>query len=149
MDDEDVARLRIAMARILRFVDRQVRGDAMTRTQMSVLGTVARLGPIGLSDLAEIEGVNPTMLSRIVGKLETAELLHRLRDPEDHRAVQVEVTETGRVLQQRLRRERTQLLVDRIAELPADRAAELTAALPALEMLASEMTRNRPVAASR
>ncbi len=143
MDDEDVARLRIAMARILRFVDRQVRGDGMTRTQMSVLGTVARLGPIGLGELAEIEGVNPTMLSRIVGKLEAAELLRRRRDPEDHRAFLVEVTTQGRVLQQQLRRDRTKLLVERVAELPAERAAELASALPALELLASEMTRNR------
>jgi DNA-binding MarR family transcriptional regulator len=149
MDDEDVARLRIAMARILRFVDRQVRGDGMTRTQMSVLGTVARLGPIGLADLAEIEGVNPTMLSRIVGKLETAELLRRLADPEDHRAVRVEITEQGQELQQQLRRERTKLLVEQVAGLPADRAAELAAALPALELLANEMPRHRPVSANR
>ncbi|HEX3816026.1 MAG TPA: MarR family transcriptional regulator [Mycobacteriales bacterium] len=147
IDEEDIARLRAALARIARFVDRQVSGDGMTRTQLSVLGTTARLGPLGLSELAEVEGVNPTMLSRIVGKLEAAELLRRLADPLDHRAVRVEVTGKGRTLQNRLRRERTRLLVDHVRALPPARAAELAAALPAIELLAEGM--RRPVAARR
>ncbi len=40
--DEDVNRLRISLARISRLVDRQVAGEGMTRTQLSVLGTAAR-----------------------------------------------------------------------------------------------------------
>ena len=47
-DDDDVARLRIALARIARQVDRQVSGDGLTRTQLSVLGTVARLKAVGV-----------------------------------------------------------------------------------------------------
>jgi DNA-binding MarR family transcriptional regulator len=138
-DAEDVARLRIALARISRFLDRQSRGDRLTRTQTSVLASVVRLGPIRLSELADIEGVNPTMLSRIVAKLEDAGLFQRLPDPADGRAVLVEATDAGRAEQLRLRAERTELLTARLAALPPARASELLTALPALESLADEL----------
>jgi DNA-binding MarR family transcriptional regulator len=145
-DAEDVTRLRIALGRVSRFLDRQSRGDRLTRTQTSALATVMRLGPIRISELAEIEGVNPTMLSRIVAKLEDAGLLRRLADPADGRVVRVEVTDAGRAEQLRLRAERSELLAARLAALPRERAAELLAALPALESLADELapkTENR------
>ena len=138
-DAEDVARLRIALGRISRFLDRQSRGDRLTRTQASVLASVVRLGPIRLSELADIEGVNPTMLSRIVAKLEDAGLLRRRPDPADGRAVLVEATDLGRTEQRRLRAERTELLTARLAALPSAQATELLAALPALESLADEL----------
>ena len=75
MDANDVNRLRIAFGRISRTVDRQVSGDSMTRTQLSVLSTVAHLESIGMGELAEYEGLNPTMLSRVVGKLEARGLV--------------------------------------------------------------------------
>jgi DNA-binding MarR family transcriptional regulator len=138
-DEEDVARLRIALARISRLLDRQSRGRELTRTQSSVLATVGRRGPLRLSELAECEGVNPTMLSRIVAKLEQAGLLHRTPDPDDRRAARVELTGDGIELNRRQRAERTQLLTDRLAALPGSRAGELLAALPALEALADEL----------
>src|SRR5215204_6344568 len=109
-DDEDVTRLRIALARIARLLDRQSRGQELTGTQASVLGTVARRGPLRISELAEREGINPTMLSRIVGKLEQALLLQRRPDPEDGRAARVQVTEAGAELNRRQRAQRTRVL---------------------------------------
>lgn len=142
-DDDDVARLRVALARVSRHLDRQARGDTLTRTQTSVLGTVIRLGPVRISELADVEGVNPTMLSRIVAKLEDTGLLHRRPDPGDGRAALVEITEEGRAVGLRLRTERTRLLTGRLAAMPGDRADELLAALPALEALAAALDPNR------
>ena len=139
VEAEDVARLRVALGRISRLLDRQSRGQELTRTQSSVLATVARRGPLRLSELAESEGVNPTMLSRIVAKLEQAGLLLRSPDPDDGRAARVELTSKGLELNQRQRAERTQLLTARLTALPGVRAAELLAALPALEALADEL----------
>lgn len=154
-DAEDVARLRVALARIARRLDRQTRGDrslggrgpgdqdqsdALTRTQTSVLATVAMRGPLRISELADIEGVNPTMLSRIVGKLEDSGLLRRRTDPDDGRAALVETTTPGRDLHQRLRAERTRLLAERLAAMPDDASAVLLTALPALEALAQALT---------
>ena len=138
-DADDVTRLRIALGRISRVLDRRSRGDLLTRTQASVLATVVRLGPIRLSELAEIEGVNPTMLSRIVAKLEDAGMLRRLPDPADGRVVLVEATDPGHAVQLRLRAERSELLSARLGAIPQARAAELLAALPALEALADEL----------
>ena len=137
MDTDEVARLRIALASTARWLERQSTADELSRTQLSVLGTVARLGPLGLGRLAEIEGVNPTMLSRIVAKLDEAGLLRRTPDPADRRAARVEVTERGHELHLRMRAERTRLLVDRMADLDADQRDHLLAALPAIEALAS------------
>ncbi|WP_308251849.1 MarR family transcriptional regulator [Pseudonocardia sp. KRD291] len=143
-DHDDLARLRIALARIGRTVDRQVRGDALTRTQVSVLGTVARLGPIAMGELAEIEGVNPTMLSRIVGKLETQGLLAREADPGDRRVVRVAVTGDGRRTQEHLRAERTRVLDEHLRRMPEPHGRDLLAALPAIEALA-DVLGPRPV----
>lgn len=136
MDTDDVARLRIALARTARWLERQSTAGELSRTQLSVLGTVARLGPLGLGRLAEIEGVNPTMLSRIVAKLDDAGLVHRTPDPTDRRAAHVEVTDTGLELHLRMRAERTRLLVDRLADLTPEHRDRLLAALPAIEVLA-------------
>jgi DNA-binding MarR family transcriptional regulator len=142
---EDVDRLRIALARIARLVDRQVSGDGMTRTQLSVLGTIARLGPVGISELADIEGLNPTMLSRVLGKLEGDGLVSRAASVEDRRAARVQVTPVGRSLHQRLRRQRSQLFAERLTGMPAEQVDRLLAALPALETLAEQLNRPAPV----
>lgn len=132
---EDVARLRIALARTARWLDRNAAHDGLTRTQLSVLASTARLGPLGLGQLAELEGVNPTMLSRIVGKLDDAGYLQRLPDPADGRAARVQVTDAGRQLHQRVRAERTRLLTERLQALPDEQRGVLLAAVPALEAL--------------
>ena len=138
-DDEELARLRVALARITRSLDRRTRGDLLTRTQFSALATIARRGPVRVSEVAELEGVNPTMLSRILGKLEDAGLVRRSPDPADGRVSHVEVTDAGAHLHQRLRAERTELLAARLAALPDDRSTALLAALPALESLAADL----------
>ncbi|TQF75259.1 MarR family transcriptional regulator [Rhodococcus spelaei] len=129
----------MALARISRLVDRQVSGGGLTRTQLSVLGTVARLGPLGAGAIAEVEGLNPTMLSRVIGKLEADGLLARSADPGDRRAVLVQVTAAGEGLHRRLRRERTELFADALARLPDVQAESLLVALPAVEALAEQM----------
>ncbi len=138
-DAEAVARLRVALTRIARVLDRQSRGHELTRTQASVLATAARRGPVRITELAEIEGVNPTMLSRIVAKLEEAGLLQRRADPDDRRAALVKATAEGRALHHRLREERTRLLAEHLTELSDGHAAALLAALPAIEALADAL----------
>jgi DNA-binding MarR family transcriptional regulator len=136
---EEVDRLRMALGRISRLIDRQVRGDGMTRTQLSVLGTVGRKRSIGMGELADVEGLNPTMLSRIVGKLELAGLLQRCPGIDDRREVRVEITAAGTRLHAKLKNERSQLLAARLADLPAAQVRALSTAIPALESLAAAM----------
>ncbi|MBV9821170.1 MAG: hypothetical protein JO144_02920 [Actinobacteria bacterium] len=50
-------------------------------------------------------------------------------------------------MQQRLRRQRSQLFAARLTGLPDSQAADLLAALPALETLAEHLTRPAPASA--
>ena len=137
--DDDVNRLRIALGKISRSIDRGVSDDGMTRTTLSLLGTIARQKSLGMSELADIEGLNPTMASRMIGTLEQAGLVRRAQSAADRRAVTVEITPEGTRRWNSLRRRRTDLLRSWLAELPADEHAALLRAVPALESLAASM----------
>jgi DNA-binding MarR family transcriptional regulator len=138
----EAARLRGALARISRSLDRQTPQEGLSPSAVWVLGTVNRLGPLGMGELAEFEGINPTMLSRIVAKLVDAGLVERIAHERDGRAVRVRITEQGGTLLTRLREERTRLFTARLAELPDEHAAQLLDALPALEALGLLMRRD-------
>ena len=139
MVDDDVNRLRIALARISRTVEREVAGEGLTRTTLSLLGTLARHKTLGMGELADIEGLNPTMASRLVGKLEDAGLVRRVPADTDRRAVVVEITAEGTRTQNRLRRRRTDALAGWLDDLAPDERADLMKAVPALESLAASM----------
>ncbi|WP_241249389.1 MarR family transcriptional regulator [Rhodococcus sp. X156] len=135
MNTEDVARLRSALGRTSRWLDRSSRGGDLSRSQMSILGTVVRRGPLGIGELADIEGVNPTMLSRVVAKLDEQGLVERRVHPQDRRAATVEVTEPGREVFLRIRAEGTRLLAASLEALPEDQRETLLSSAAALETL--------------
>jgi DNA-binding MarR family transcriptional regulator len=139
MDDETVIRLRRVVLRLARQLNAASLGEGLTPTQASVLGIVTNRGPLGLTELAEIEGLNPTMLSRVVGKLDSFGLIQRQRDPDDFRAARVEVTAKGKQAYQRIAEQRAAILSGRVARLPAEQEAALIDALPALENLAEDL----------
>lgn len=137
--DDDIVRLRAALGRISRQLDRQISDGGMTRTQLSVLGVIGKRGPIRVSELAEFEGLNPTMLSRVLAKLEEMGLAKRTVDADDRRAVHVSVTSAGQRKHDRIRAERARLLHDYLERISASESARLLAALPALEHLSEVM----------
>ena len=115
----------------------------LTPTRVSVLLHVVREGQVRLSELAETEGINPTMLSRVVADLSEAGLMERVSDPSDRRAAWAKATAAGRRLAERMRRERTDALNLALESLSAGERASLERALPALESLA-EALKSRP-----
>ncbi|MDH6282527.1 DNA-binding MarR family transcriptional regulator [Rhodococcus sp. LBL1] len=142
-DDDEVSRLRVALGRISRQVDRQTSGGELTKTQFSILTTAVRRGPIRASEMAEIETLNPTMLSRMIGKMEAAGLLQRSAHPDDGRAVVVAATPEGIALHSQLRDKRTRLFAEYLTQLPETKTQDLLDALPALEGLADQMCQAR------
>jgi len=136
MDDDTVIRLRRVVLRLARQLHAASVGEGLTPTQASVLGVATTRGPLSLAELTEIEGLNPTMLSRAVGKLDSFGLIRRLRNPDDSRAARVEVTPEGQRVYQRITAQRSAIISECVAGLPADQEAALVAALPALENLA-------------
>jgi DNA-binding MarR family transcriptional regulator len=139
MDVELVSRLRRVIGRLARQLNITATGEGLTPSQASVLGQIAMSGPLGMAELAELEGLNPTMLSRVVRKLDDDGLIRKLSDPADLRAVQVEITPAGSLVQDRLRALRTQVVSDCLKRLPEGTVAELFQALPAMESLAAEL----------
>src|ERR1700751_1732411 len=89
MDAELVARLRGVIPRLARQLNETSTGEGLTPTQYSVLALVRVRGPLGLAELTELEGLNPTMLSRIVKVLDELGLIRRLPDPSDMRAARL------------------------------------------------------------
>jgi DNA-binding MarR family transcriptional regulator len=141
------ARLRAALGRLHRRLRPTAAGTTagLTPTRISLLNTINRLGPIRLSDLAAEEGINPTMLSRVVSDLALGGLIERAGDPQDRRAALVMVTREGRKLIERMRRERTDVLSVALDGLSPSERRALERALPALERLAEELkTGHRP-----
>lgn len=144
-DIDTVGHLRAALGRIARHLRATAAGADLTPTQLSVLGTLARHPDgLGLAELARIEGLNPTMLSRAVGRLESLAVLQRERDPRDHRAARVRLTGAGTELHQHVRMERTTALDTTLRRLSAEHVKALFTALPALEALAEALAADRP-----
>jgi DNA-binding MarR family transcriptional regulator len=92
-----------------------------------------------LAAIAEEEGLNPTMLSRIIGTLESKGLVERLRAPEDKRAVTVAATPEGARLQERIRDERVGTILDAAALLSPNQRKAINSSLEALEALIKAM----------
>lgn len=141
MDADEATRLRQVIVRLARQFNAAATDEGLTPTQGSVLGLVSGRGPLSLSDLAGIERLNPTMLSRVVAKLEESGLITRAADPADLRSAIVEVTPAGRRMSGRIRAQRAALIARCLAVLPAEQVARLAASLPALEELAVELQR--------
>jgi DNA-binding MarR family transcriptional regulator len=141
---ETAARLRTAAGRLARRIRPTRAGAELTLTEATVLATTSRNGPVGLSWLAREEGMNPTMLSRVVWRLEDAGLLARRPDPRDRRAALVEATPAGRKLHERIIAERADALSQLIEHLGVAEREALDAALPVLEQLARDLKDRRP-----
>jgi DNA-binding MarR family transcriptional regulator len=142
-------RLRAAIGKLSRRLRPTVAGSGLTPSQISTLFTIVRLGPLGLSELAEIESVNATMLSRITAQLCEAGLIVRKVDPDDRRSATVAATAAGRRLRERIHRERARALGEHVEALEEEEREALWAALPVLEQLAERLPSGRPLTGSR
>jgi DNA-binding MarR family transcriptional regulator len=136
-------RLRAVIGRLSRNLRPTLAGSGLTPSQTSVLFTVVRLGPLGLSELAELEALNPTMLSRISGGLCDRGLIDRRPSPRDKRAALVKATAKGRRMRERIHRERARALGAHVDELTDEERQALVQALPVLELLAEQLRGRR------
>jgi DNA-binding MarR family transcriptional regulator len=145
VDIETAARLRAAIGRLSRRLRPTAAGAAagLTPTRVTVLLDVVRRGPARLADVASAEGINPTMLSRVVADLVEAGLIERANDELDRRTVWVKATLAGRRLAERMRRERTDAVNVALEGLTEAERQMVQRALPALEALAEQLGSER------
>ena len=137
--DDRAARLRAVIGRIGRRLRPTRAGAGLTPSQISVLFTIVRRGPIGLAEVAALEALNPTMLSRITAELTDRRLIRRRADPHDRRAALVEATAAGTRMRERIHRERTRALAEHVEALDPEDRRLLWEALPVLEELADSL----------
>jgi DNA-binding MarR family transcriptional regulator len=139
MDEDAAIRLRQVITKLARQLNVSSTGEGLTPSQASLLGLVVGRGPLSISELTELEGLNPTMTSRMLGVLDTMGLIERTRDPSDLRSASITATPAGRRSDERIKALRAEVVsaaMDRLS--PAQQRAVLTA-LPALEALRTEL----------
>jgi DNA-binding MarR family transcriptional regulator len=130
-------RLRLLMVRLSRQLRRREPSE-LTIAQLSALATVVRSGPLGVGQLAEIEGLPSPAATRLADKLEEAGLVARRMNPADRRGVQLMATAIGTQLLTRRAEVGNAWLAERLSALSkADRLA-LERAVAVLESFVTE-----------
>lgn len=129
--------LRIAVMRLARRLRNEREDTSLTLTQLSTLGTLARIGPLTLGELAAAERIQPPSMTRIVTGLQERALVVREPDASDRRLVIVRLADEGKELVAADRRRRNAWLNQRLRELSPEEREVLRQAVPVLEKLAA------------
>jgi DNA-binding MarR family transcriptional regulator len=148
MDEDSAIRLRRVIGKLARQLNTSSTGAGLTPSQASVLGLIVARGPLSLVELGKLEGLNPTMLSRVISRLAAMGLINRIPDPDDLRSASVVSVAAGRRVDQQIKARRAAAVSTCMQLLGADDAATLTTALPALERLAEAMRNQASAGAS-
>ena len=127
--------LRPLLLRLARELRRETEALGVTSRQVTLLWLVRDRPGLSLRELAAEERISAPSLSGHIDRLETADLLRRVRSSDDRRRVGLELTDRGRTLLKRVRARRTTWLAERLGALDEDERDRLADALPALSAL--------------
>jgi len=130
----DVARLRTSLLRLGRQLRK--RGDTgLTPSQASALSVLERHGDVRLGELARMEQVVKSTVTRLVATLERQGLITSRVNEDDRRSTVVTLTDQGRVLLGEAHARSDQHLREQLAGLTTEERDLLLRALPVLERL--------------
>ena len=90
------AALRRASRAVTQHYEARFRGTGLRATQFTVLVTLAQTGPVTVSKLAGLLGLERTTLTRNLRPLEARGWVRELPDESDHRRRRVALTPAGR-----------------------------------------------------
>src|ERR1700675_3939068 len=130
--EELAPRLRWAITRMARRL-RQEAGTDLGPSQVAALATIERHGPLSPSELADREHIKRPTATRILGHLEAAGLVERVKDPDDGRASILSATPEQRESLKRLRARKTAYLARRLGVMDAEDRRTLEKAAELLE----------------
>lgn len=116
---------------------RQERQTDLTPTQLSVLGSILKLGPSTPSAIAAHERVQPPSITRTLTCLVDEGLALREPHPDDGRQVLISVSDKGDAVLAEERNRRDEWLAQRLAELTTAERKTLREATALLERLAA------------
>jgi DNA-binding MarR family transcriptional regulator len=123
--------------RLARRLRNEREDTSLSLNQLSAMGTLARLGPLTLGELAAAERIQPPSMTRTVSALEARGLVVREADANDRRLVIVRLSDEGKQMLAADRRRRDAWLNQRLRGLTSDEREVLRRAVPVLEKLAS------------
>src|SRR6202051_3566728 len=92
---ELASELRVSLMRLARRLRAERLDEGMTPTQLAVLGTLDRHGPMTLGELAAHEKVQPPSMTRTTATLEERGLLTRVTQEVDRRQVRIALRDGG------------------------------------------------------
>lgn len=132
---EAVTQLRAAVLVLTRRMRHHATTDALSATELSVLGRLLRQGPLTPGSLARAEHVRPPSMTRIVERLQEHGYVRREQHPDDGRQQLIFVTEAGEAFSEEVRRQRNHWLMAQLDQLTDGERELIRAALPALQRL--------------
>lgn len=136
---EAIPELRLGIMRLSRRL-RQERpaADALTPSQLAVLATLVRCGPMTPRALADSERIKPPSATRIVSSLEEEGLVTKEQDPNDGRQVLVHLTDRARDRVEASREAKNAWLIERMGRLSKTDQDRILDVAPLLNQLALE-----------
>ncbi|MGP4046557.1 MarR family transcriptional regulator [Streptomyces sp. 2A115] len=137
--DLDADGLATVLGRFTRASIRLPAAEKHSFTTLSVLHTLAHLGPMRLTALKVTEQITQPAITQLVQRLERDGLVERRADPEDRRAVLVQVTPAGAGIIRTRHQERVRRFAELAETLTPDERHAIGAALPALARMAALM----------
>jgi DNA-binding MarR family transcriptional regulator len=127
--------LRVAVARIYRAL-RNSSDYNITPSQASALARIEQSEPVRIGVLANLEGITPASMSKIIDSMSDQDFIVREPDPLDGRVSMVRIAPSGREMIHEIRSKSTRALEDALSSLSAREQSIIHSSLPVLEKLA-------------
>jgi DNA-binding MarR family transcriptional regulator len=102
---------------------------------LSALANIEYRQPVTLGELATAERVTPPTMTKIVARLQEAELVSRTPDPNDKRIQRLSLSTEGERFIARSRSRKNAYLAKRLRKLNPDEVAKLEAAVAVMEKI--------------
>lgn len=129
-------RVRLMVVRLYRRVQSEHARSALSGVQISALDSLSRFGPLTPRELSVCERVQPPTMTKLIASLECDGLITRETHPKDRRQLILRVTSEGEQALASAVRTTEEWLGKRLAELPEDDRATVTAAVEVINKLA-------------
>ncbi|WP_076479184.1 MarR family winged helix-turn-helix transcriptional regulator [Williamsia sterculiae] len=141
--------LRPTIGRLHQILRRRTAVTEYTAAQATALVTLLDHGPLRMGELADREGVRMPTATALVDGLSRQGLAERTPDPEDRRAVLVQLSAHGAEVLTDVAGRRDEVLVSALQQMSSDDIAALGRAVPALVELKHLLEANgRPESAA-
>lgn len=94
--------------------------EGISLAEFRALRMLTRLGPVPVGKLADRLGVTPAATTQMLDRLETRDLVARVRSAEDRRVFTVELTDAGRARGEASRRQHREVFDASLDDLSAE-----------------------------